>query len=160
MKIILVFFLGFIAGAFCWELYSESGTHASHTASARPLADQALDTANSLKDSVAGKLAEWHLTGDDIKEDLAKAGQVVRSKARIAGDKISDARIVTVIKAKFVLDRDFSALDINVDCRDGEVTLRGTVASYALIGRAVALALDTEGVRTVVAKLTVESKTI
>jgi osmotically-inducible protein OsmY len=83
---------------------------------------------------------------------------VVRSKAAVAGEKITDARILTVIKAKYVLDRDLSAIDINVDCKDGDVVLNGTVASADLIGRAAVLALDTNGVRNVTSRLTVAVK--
>jgi len=68
-------------------------------------------------------------------------------------DAIDD--IVTVIKSKYVLDRDLSAVDIHVDARGGDVALVGTVASETLIGRAVALALDTDGVTHVAARLKV-----
>jgi len=58
-----------------------------------------------------------------------------------------------VIKAKYVLDKDLSALDIHVESQDGLVTLTGQVASAAAIGKAVVLALDTAGVHNVTAKL-------
>ncbi len=156
MKAFLLFLLGVIVGAFGWELYTESKhTAATPTAALQPtLADRAQAGASDLKDTVSTKLVEWHLTADDIRADLAKTGQVVRSNARVAGAKISDARILTVIKAKYILDHDLSALDINVDCTAGDVTLRGSVATPELIGKAVALALDTDGVLHVTAKLT------
>jgi hypothetical protein len=113
------------------------------------------DAANRVKDSVADKLQEWHLTPDDIKTDLAQTGEVVRTKARAAGEAIADTRVLAVIKSKYVLDRDLSAWDIGVDVNEGNVTLTGKIPSPDLLGRAVALALDTAGVRLVTAKLAV-----
>jgi osmotically-inducible protein OsmY len=75
----------------------------------------------------------------------------------VAGEKISDVRILAVIKAKYVLDRDLSARDIAVDVSDGAVTLTGTVPSPEFVGRATALALETDGARSVTARLTVRS---
>ena len=47
---------------------------------------------------------------------------------------------------------------IRVDCRDGEVTLAGTVTNAENLGRAVALALDTDGVHNVISKITLATK--
>lgn len=165
MKSILVFLLGAICGAFVWHLYLErEGRMAPASAAARSVKNGTADAvdstkhaASNVKDSISEKLRDWRLTPDDLKADLAKGGDIVRSKAAVAGEKISDARIVAVIKSKYVLDRDLSAIDINVDCRDGRVTLRGPVASADLAGRAMAIALDTSGVTDVVANLTVKT---
>jgi hyperosmotically inducible protein len=112
-------------------------------------------------DATGEKLKEWKLTPADLKEDLAKGSRIVRSKsAHIAektGEIFDNARVVTVINGKLVADRDLSALQINVDADSGVVTLKGTVKSAELLGRAIGLALDTDGVRQVVSLLTVES---
>jgi hyperosmotically inducible protein len=73
----------------------------------------------------------------------------------VAGETIDDARIDTVIKAKYILDRDVSAVDISVDVSDGRVVLSGRVGSPAIIGRAMELALDTDGVKSVSSDLTI-----
>ncbi len=165
MKTIIVFLLGALAGAYGFYVYEQpSATAAASSAAsqARSAADEAgaktRDAAGRMTDSISEKLRDWHLTADDIKGDLAKTGQVVRSKTAVVGERIGDARIVAMVKAKYVLDRDLSALDINVDCQDGEVGLRGTVATPDLIGKAVALALDTDGVHNVVSKLKVRPR--
>lgn len=147
MKALFFFALGLVAGAFAMKWYRDDAV---------PAASAAHQSATTLKDSVGQKLQDWHLTPDDIKADLQKTGEVVRSNARAAGASINDARLVAQINAKFVLDADLSARSINVDCSGGKVTLRGTVPSEALLGRAVALALDTSGVTNVVSKLTVK----
>ena len=125
-------------------------------------ADQTKAAAKEVKDAVTDKLTEWKLTPADIKADLAKGGSIVRSRAAAAGETIGDiaddARIVTLINGKYVADSDLSALKINVDASKGIVTLKGTVASPDLIGRAILLALDTKGVNQVISLLAVESK--
>ena len=147
MKALFIFLVGFAAGILALAWYRDDFT---------PKATVAREKASALKDSIGQKLEDWHLTPEEIKADLRKTGEVVRSNAKAAGGTINDARLVAQINAKFVLDGDLSARAIDVDCTDGKVTLRGTVPSEALIGRAVALALDTSGVTHVNAKLTVK----
>lgn len=124
--------------------------------------DNTKAVASDVKNSISNKLVEWKLTPTDIKADLQKGGRIVRSRTAVAGEKLGEsmdnARIVTVINAKLVGDSDLSALKINVDADSGVVTLKGTVSSPDLIGKAMALALDTDGVREVVSLLTVEAK--
>ena len=104
---------------------------------------------------VGDRLRAWKLTPEDLREDLKRGGAVVRTKAREAGAGLGDARILAMVKAKYVLDRELSARAIDVDVKASEVTLRGEVPSAALIGHAIALALDTDGVAAVVSRLTV-----
>ena len=156
MKTALIFFLiGAFAGAVALHLYENRSSEPVGGIASHPLA-KAHDTASSVKDSISNRLQEWKLTPADIREDLARTGQVVRAKTQAMGARIDDARIVTVIKAKYVLDSGLSARAITVDCHDGEVTLSGAVSSTDLIGRAVALALDTNGVHNVISRLTVQ----
>ena len=122
-------------------------------------ADKTKDMAIDAKDAVSAKLTEWKLTPADIKADLEKGARVVRSKANETGAKagamFDNAKVVTVINAKLVGDSQLSALKINVDADKGVVTLKGSLKSPELIGRAVALALDTDDVWQVVSLLTV-----
>jgi osmotically-inducible protein OsmY len=139
-----IFLLGLAIGGFAVHYYDQNRGELGET----PIA------AGAARENFSDRLSQWHLSSADIKADLAKTGQVVRENTRVAGEHLSDARIVTVIKAKFVLDKDLSALDIHVESQDGLVTLTGTVASAEAIGKAVVLALDTSGVHNVTAKLT------
>jgi osmotically-inducible protein OsmY len=58
--------------------------------------------------------------------------------------------------AKLAADPDLSVFSISVATTAGRVTLSGTVASPELIGKATALALETDGVREVVSTLQVK----
>ena len=113
------------------------------------------------QDKLGEKLAAWHLTGDDIKNDLARGGNVVRRQASEIGatiaDSTADARITAAIKAKLIKDPDLSALSISVNTTEGRVTLSGTAHSNAQIGKAMGIALDTEGVREVVSTVQVKA---
>lgn len=119
------------------------------------------EVAVDTKDAIGAKLTEWNLTPSDIKADLEKSGRVVREKSIAAGEKVGgaldNARLVTVINGKYVADSDLSALKINVDASEGVVTLKGAVATHDLIGRAIALALNTDGVSQVISLLTIDT---
>jgi len=186
MKTLLIFALGIGAGIFGYRLYLqrtpapppmpaptrevEAGKPPqTKTVEPTPLkekvarvaqdvGERSREIARDTQTVVGEKLRDWKLTPDDLREDLKRGGAIVRTKARQAGAELSDARIVAMIKAKYVLDRELSARGLSVDVKAGEVTLRGEVTSEALIGHAIALALDTDGVVSVVSRLTVAAR--
>jgi osmotically-inducible protein OsmY len=163
---LFIFLLGIAAGAAGYHYYHKP-TCATLTPGAGPeatkaiapdnrtLAEKARDGANAAKESFSQKIVEWHLTPAEINQELEKTGRVVRSKTASAGQSFSNARIVAVIKGKYALENDLSARLINVDADAGKVTLRGTAQSPELIARAIALALETEGVSSVDSQLTI-----
>ena len=65
----------------------------------------------------------------------------------------SDSGITTAVKSKLAADDTVKAYQIDVDTRDGTVTLGGMVPSKAEADRAVAIARDTSGVKSVVNNL-------
>jgi len=155
MRILLGFILGVLVGAYAIRIY-EGRNPASPVAANPPIGATARQAATGMGEAVSAKLADWHLTPDEVRADLARSGQIVRENAHVAGERIVDARIVAVVKAKYVLDHTLSARDISVAAQDGVVTLVGTVPSPSLLGRAVMLALDTDGVTRVVSQITIE----
>src|ERR1035438_10135533 len=120
------------------------------------------NAAKTTRDAAQEKLRDLHLTSDDIKDELARTGQVVRRGASNAGhaiaDATADARTTTAIKAKLVASRDLSALNISVNTTAGVVTLSGYVNSSEDIGKAILLAMETSGVREVLSTLQVKPK--
>jgi len=159
-KALFLLIVGAAAGAYGFYYVQQKNLEAAKASestaaekSAKPaptLGDRVRDEAKTVKDSVTNKLTEWHLTPEAIGEELERTGQVVRNKAQSTGDSIanasSSARIVTVIKTKLTLDKELSSRAISIDCDNGQVTLNGTVASNALIAKAVGIALETDGV--------------
>jgi osmotically-inducible protein OsmY len=116
------------------------------------------ETASNVGDSL-----KQAFDGDKIKEEISRTGRVLREKTGKAADYVADAtanaRTTGAIKTKLLADTGLSALKINVDTSDGVVTLSGTVSSYEEIGKAMKLALETDGVQRVISTLQVKEKT-
>jgi hyperosmotically inducible protein len=75
--------------------------------------------------------------------------------ARDAGNLMGDAGITTAVKTKMLGDTTVAGLKIDVDTKDGVVTLTGNVASAAEKARAVEIARETSGVKSVSDRLKV-----
>ena len=120
------------------------------------------NAARTTRDAAQEKIRVLHLRPEDIKDELARTGQVVRREAREAGhaiaDATADARVTGAIKAKLLASRDLSALNISVNTTAGVVTLSGFVTSSEHISKAILLAMETDGVREVVSTLQVKPK--
>jgi hypothetical protein len=156
MKTLLVLIIGAVLGVVGWRYY-ERTQNPTLGQRVENLTDKTRDAVVGTKDAVVRKAEDANLTPEGIKEELAKTGQVVRSKAKAVGERIDDARIIAVINGKYVVEKHLSAFAINVDCRDGQVRLTGSVDSPELIGRAVTLALETSGVHNVISQLVVKN---
>lgn len=91
----------------------------------------------------------------DAKTDAAQ--KKASDAASDASDATKDAALTAAVKTKFLADTKVSGLKIDVDTRNGVVTLSGTVNSAAEKQRAGATAKETDGVRSVVNNLKVKS---
>ena len=106
-------------------------------------ADEKTDRAQDKADAAADRTREKGRDATDRAQD--KAGDA----ADRTGNAISDASITAAVKSKFLADPDVSGLKIDVDTTGGVVTLRGTVPNAAEKTRAMRLAKETDGVKTV-----------
>jgi hyperosmotically inducible periplasmic protein len=158
MKILLTLVIGVLVGGTAVWLYATKEGRST----AKATGVQIESAAKSTKDVLQEQMKVLELRSDDIKEELARTGTVVRRKARDAGQAISDAtadaRTTAAIKSKLLASRDLSALSISVNTTGGIVTLSGTVNSSEDISKAMLLAMDTDGVREVVSTLQVKAK--
>ena len=157
MKVLLGLILGIVIGvAGFWYFRTADGKSRVQGTS-----DKIQNAAKSAGDAIHEKLKVLDLRPEDIKEDLARSGQVVRRQARDAGkaiaDATADARITGAIKAKFLGDSSLSALSISVNTTAGIVTLSGTAPSAEAISHAMLLAMETDGVREVISTLQVKT---
>lgn len=152
----LILIIGIAIGAAGMWFYQSN----SHHPQLRSAGDHTETSARSAGNTFQDKLKSWHLSGDDIKADMNKTGRVIREKSKQAGQAISDAtadaRITASIKTGLIKDPDLSAWDISVDTTDGIVTLSGSVSNPDLVGKAMLVAMDTEGVRQVVSTLQIK----
>jgi len=154
-KLLIGFLLGVAAG---WGAYWYVDHHKFEAwRTKQKVVHRAEATAESIKRSV-------RVTVDDVVEELARTGTVIREKARKVGDAVADAaadlRLTAAIKTKLLAEPGLSGAKINVDTADGVVTLSGTVTSTNQLVRAMNIALETEGVRKVVSTLQVKPQTL
>ena len=70
---------------------------------------------------------------------------------------VDDAAITTKVKSAVLAEPGLKTLQINVDTKDGVVTLSGTVDTPVLKERAMQIAQQTNGVRSVVDNLAIKS---
>ena len=113
------------------------------------------DAAAAARDATA----EAKQAGQELKADAASATSEVRAEASQAGAAVKaavdDAAITASISAKLAKDADLSALRIDVDTKDGTVTLSGPAPTQAAKDRASQLAREVEGVKNVTNNLMV-----
>src|SRR5215467_3025850 len=147
MKVVFGLVVGMAIGvAAYWYFTTEQGRSNLHHAG-----NQLESAGSSAKDAVQEQLKALNLHSNSIKDELTRTGQVMRRKAQEAGqaiaDATADARLTAAIKGKFLADPDLSVISISVNTTAGVVTLSGTVSSTELIGKAIVLALEPEGVK-------------
>ena len=76
-------------------------------------------------------------------------GDSARDAAADAGGLVGDAAITTAVKTKMLADTAVGGLKIDVDTKDGIVSLSGDVSSAVEKRRAVEIAKETDGVKSV-----------
>ena len=96
-----------------------------------------------------------------VGQKVDRATDKVAAATERAADKtatvIDDATITTKVKAAVLAEPGLKTLQINVDTKDGRVTLAGTVDNAELKQRATQVAGAVEGVKSVSDQLTVKS---
>jgi osmotically-inducible protein OsmY len=94
-------------------------------------------------------------TGDEVRQRGAELSQRASEGLDRAVRTAEDATLTAKIKSKMALDDLVQAREIDVDTLADTVTLTGVVGSEAERERALRIARETEGVRTVVDRLAV-----
>lgn len=103
-------------------------------------------------------------TREETREATASAGasmdraaQGTRAMGAAAADKVDDAMITAKVNAALAGDKELSAIRIDVDTRDGVVTLSGPAPTASAKQRAAELAHKIEGVNSVNNQLTIKA---
>ena len=92
---------------------------------------------------------------DRARDAGARVGETVAEGANQVQRAATDAGLTAKIKSKMALDDTVKAISIDVDTTNGIVTLNGFVPDAQARDRAVQLARETEGVVSVVDRLTI-----
>jgi hyperosmotically inducible protein len=117
------------------------------TEAARARAVELARATNGVRDVVDGLTVAPGATPTTGIDDAAqrRAGEAARDVGSTAGD----AGITTAVKSKMLADTAVGGLKIDVDTKDGVVTLAGNVTSAAEKRRAIEIARETNGVKSV-----------
>ena len=124
-------------------------------------AGQRLDSAVASTEKAAAEAkakaeASMARAGDAMKDATKKAEASSGSTVSSIVGKVDDAAITASISAEFAKDADLSALKIDIDTMDGNVTLNGPAPTAAARDKATTLAKSIKGVASVSNKLTVK----
>jgi len=118
-----------------------------------------MDTTTSTSSAdVSSRITEWRLSANEIQKDLDSGAVIVRTKESVVGaptGNSDDSVIETMVKGKLQSDKEVASSQIDVAAKNGEVTLKGSADSADHVGRAIALALDTQGVTKVSSEIKV-----
>lgn len=110
---------------------------------------------------ISTRITEWRLSPTEIQADLDRGVTIVRTKETMVGaptGTTDDEVIETMVKGKLQADSETANAQIEVDASNGEVKLSGDADSANQIGRAMALALDTQGVTKVSSDVKMKSQ--
>lgn len=109
--------------------------------------------------ALAARLTEWKLTANEIKSEFESSGRVMRSKPAAADQPTGpmDGIIVSQVTSNLRGYAETAELKFEVAADKGAVTLTGIAKSLDQIGKAVAIALDADGVTQVTSTMTLAS---
>ncbi len=124
----------------------------------RSAANNAGDALRSAGTAMASsaRQTEWKLTADDINADLAAHRDIVRTRenAGNATGKMDKSVLKSAVEGRIKADSELANLKLDVNPKsDGEIQLEGKAQTADQIGKAIALALDTDGVTKVTSKI-------
>jgi len=115
--------------------------------------DKAIDKTNQKLADAGNKMEQGVNKAEDALKDAAKTTE---QKAGQVGQILDDATITAAVKAEYVKDREVDALKIDVDTKNGIVTLNGVAPSETGRNRAETLAMSVKGVSKVNNNLTIK----
>ena len=133
----------------------------------RDMKDAAQSAAADASAAATEAKSDMNAAAADAKDAANKAGADIRAgaadlaaSASAAADKVGavveDATITASVKTDLAKDPDLSALAINVDTKDGVVTLNGPAPTAAAKERAETIAKGVKGVKSVTNQLAVK----
>ena len=113
-------------------------------------------TEQAATEAKAKTQASMTKAGDAIKEETQKAEAAGKTAAASVSAKVDDIAITASVSSEFAKDADLSAIKINVDTKNGAVTLNGPAPTAAAKDKATTIAKMVKGVVSVDNKLLVK----
>ena len=136
-----------------------AASHDSATTRTEQVAKDSREEARQAREETREAARE---TRKDAREAAAgaavdRAAQETRAMGAAAANKVDDASITAKVNAALAADKELSAMRIDVDTRDGVVTLSGPAPTASAKERAAELALKVKGVASVNNQLTIKA---
>lgn len=107
------------------------------------------------------RMTEWRLNTTDIQADLDAKREIVRTKSSAGAPtgSMDKSTLKAAVEGRLKADSELAAFKLQVDPgKDGEINLDGKVNSADQVGKAIALALDTDGVTRVASKIELDKQ--
>ena len=140
---------------------SDGATTTTTTTTTVAPTDAASNAGTTVRDAAreAGTEASQAMSkaGAEAGQAMNKAGAEAGKAMSKAGEMVEDGVITAKIKTALLADPDVKGLLIDVDTKDGVVTLKGTADKAVNSDRAVRIAKDTGGVKSVNNQLVVKT---
>jgi hypothetical protein len=118
---------------------------------------------SNVADNVSAKLTEWRLSAQDIEADIRADRPIVRTKdaAGAPTGTMDKSTLKNAVEGRIKADPQVGNLKLDVNAKsESEIELEGKAQSAEQIGRAIALALDTEGVNKVTSKIDIDDNAV
>ena len=129
---------------------------AAATEAKNDMKDAAPDAKVAAQDAAADAKSAAEKAGADIRAGASDLAASASAAAGAVAAVMDDAGITASVKTDLAKDPDLSALAINVDTKDGVVTLNGPAPSAAAKDRAETIAKGVKGVKSVSNNLAVK----
>ncbi len=125
--------------------------------------DRTAKAMSNMAHNVDAKLTEWKLSSREIEADVTANRDIIRTKDMVGAPtgNTDKSALQDTVTANIKSDAQLAnlKLDINAD-RKGEIQLEGKASSADQIGRAIAIALNTEGVYKVTSKVRIDKDAV
>jgi hyperosmotically inducible periplasmic protein len=106
---------------------------------------------------------EWKLTASDIQADLDAGRDIIRTRdaANAPTGKMDRDVLKSAVEGRIKADTDLANLKLDVNPKsNGEIQLEGKALTADQVGKAIALALDTDGVTKVTSKIKLDKDAV
>lgn len=109
-------------------------------------------------DKLEAKYTEWKLNAQDLEADIAAKRPIVRTRSDAStAANVDRSTLKTAVEGRIKADAELSNLKLDINAnRNGEVEFEGKAQNAQQIARAMALALDTDGVVKVTSKVRID----